>query len=145
MGITKGHESFIKGGIIMKKILISFLIIALLTGCAATKEENKIAYNKITAEQAKEIIDTEEVIILDVRTQEEYKEGHIKDALLIPDYDLENLAESKLPDKEKKILVYCRSGNRSASAAKLLIDMGYTDVHDFGGIINWPYETVEGD
>ena len=129
----------------MKRLIIGFLIVILLSGCAATKEENKIMYNKITAEEAKKMIDTQEVIILDVRTQEEFIEKHIEDALLIPDYELEKLAESKLPDKNKKILVYCRSGNRSKSSARLLIDMGYTDVYDFGGIINWPYETVQGD
>ena len=129
----------------MKRVVICFLIVILLSGCAATKEENKIMYNKITAEEAKEMIDTQEVIILDVRTQEEFKEKHIEGALLIPDYELANVAKSKLPDKDKKILVYCRSGNRSKSAARLLIDMGYTDVYDFGGIINWPYETVQGD
>lgn len=129
----------------MKRLIIGFLIVILLSGCAATKEENKIMYNKITAEEAKKMIDTQEVIILDVRTQEEFKEKHIEGALLIPDYELANVAKSKLPDKNKKILVYCRSGNRSKSAARLLIDMGYTDVYDFGGIINWPYETVQGD
>lgn len=129
----------------MKRLIIGFLIVILLSGCAATKEENKIMYNKITAEEAKEMIDTQEVIILDVRTQEEFKEKHIEGALLIPDYELANVEKSKLPDKNKKILVYCRSGNRSKSAARLLIDMGYTDVYDFGGIINWPYETVQGD
>ena len=129
----------------MKRFVIGFLIVILLSGCTATKEENKIMYNKITAEEAKEMIDTQEVIILDVRTQEEFIEKHIEGALLIPDYELANVAKSKLPDKNKKILVYCRSGNRSKSATKLLIDMGYTDVYDFGGIINWPYETVQGD
>ena len=129
----------------MKRLIIGLLIVILLSGCTATKEENKIMYNKITAEEAKEMIDTQEVIILDVRTQEEFKEKHIEGALLIPDYELANVAKSKLPDKNKKILVYCRSGNRSKSAARLLIDMGYTDVYDFGGIINWPYETVQGD
>lgn len=129
----------------MKRLVIVFLIVILLSGCTATKEENKIMYNKITAEEAKEMIDTQEVIILDVRTQEEFKEKHIEGALLIPDYELANVAKSKLPDKNKKILVYCRSGNRSKSAARLLIDMGYTNVYDFGGIINWPYETVQGD
>lgn len=129
----------------MKRLVIVFLIVILLSGCTATKEENKIMYNKITAEEAKEMIDTQEVIILDVRTQEEFKEKHIEGALLIPDYELANVAKSKLPDKNKKILVYCRSGNRSKSAARLLIDMGYTDVYDFGGIINWPYGTVQGD
>ena len=129
----------------MKRLIIGLLIVIVLSGCTATKEENKIMYNKITAEEAKEIIDTQEVIILDVRTKEEFKEKHIEGALLIPDYELEKLAKSKPPDKNKKILVYCRSGNRSKSAARLLIDMGYTDVYDFGGIINWPYETVQGD
>ena len=129
----------------MKRLIIGLLIVIVLSGCTATKEENKIMYNKITAEEAKEMIDTQEVIILDVRTKEEFKEKHIEGALLIPDYELEKLAKSKLPDKNKKILVYCRSGNRSKSAARLLIDMGYTDVYDFGGMINWTYETVQGD
>lgn len=128
----------------MKKILIVLLGIVLLVGCTATIEEDKIEYNEITAEEAKEMIDTEELIVLDVRTPEEYDEEHIEGALLIPDYDLKNLADSKLPDKDEKILVYCRSGNRSKSAAKVLVDMGYTNVHDFGGIMNWSYGTVKG-
>lgn len=128
----------------MKKIIIGVLTIILLAGCTKTVEEDKIVYNKITAEEAKEIIDLEEVIILDVRTPQEYEEGHIDGALLIPDYDLKSLAESNLPDKDEKILVYCRSGNRSKSATNILIDMGYRNVYDFGGIINWPYDTVKG-
>lgn len=127
----------------MKKILIVLLGIVLLVGCTATIED-KIEYNEITAEEAKEMIDTEELIVLDVRTPEEYDEEHIEGALLIPDYDLKNLADSKLPDKDEKILVYCRSGNRSKSAAKVLVDMGYNNVHDFGGIMNWSYGTVKG-
>lgn len=141
----------------MKKILIVLLGIVLLGGCSATMEEDKIEHNevtveedkikysKITAEEAKEIIDTEEVTILDVRRPAEYEEAHIEGALLIPDYELKDLSESKLPDKDEKILVYCRSGNRSESAAKVLIDMGYTNVHDFGGIMDWSYGTVEGE
>lgn len=151
----------------MKKILIALLIIVLLNGCTATKEEdgikkseiiveedkieenkieeNKIEYIKINVEEAKEMMDTEEVIILDVRTQEEYEVEHIEGALLIPDYDLKDLSNSKLPDKDEKILVYCRSGNRSKSAAKALIEMGYTNVYDFGGINSWPYGTVKGE
>lgn len=128
----------------MKKILIVLLTVVLfLGGCASDIEEDKVQYNKITAEEAKKIMDTEEVIILDVRTPEEYKEEHIEGALLIPDYELENSAASELPDKDKKILVYCRSGNRSESAAKVLIEMGYTKVYDFGGIMNWTYGTVK--
>ena len=143
----------------MKKVLIGLLAIVLLGGCTTTTtiEEDKIKDNEIiaeyveieyiliTAEEAKEIIDTEEVTILDVRTPQEYEEGHIEGALLIPDYELKDLADSKLPDKDEKILVYCRSGNRSKSAAKILIDMGYTNVHDFGGIMAWPYETIKGE
>lgn len=99
-------------------------------------------YRKISAEEAKNYMDTEDVIILDVRTQSEYDEGHIPDAVLIPNTELENQAAVQLPDKDKKILVYCRSGNRSETASRLLVDMGYTAVYDFGGIIDWPYETV---
>lgn len=99
-------------------------------------------YKKITAEEAKEMMDTQEVIILDVRTQAEYDEGHIEGALLIPNTELEDKAETLLPDKDKTILVYCRSGNRSETASRLLVDMGYSAVYDFGGIIDWPYETV---
>lgn len=128
----------------MKKTLIVLLGIVLLVGCTATIEEDKIEYNEITAEEAKDMIDTQELIILDVRTPEEYEEEHIEGALLIPDYDLKNLADSKLPDKDEEILVYCRSGNRSKSAAKVLVDMGYTNVHDFDGIMNWSYGTVKG-
>ena len=128
----------------MKKILIGLLVVVLLLGgCAPELEEGEAEYKKITAEEAKEIMDTEEVIILDVRTPEEYKEEHIEGALLIPDYEHENLAESELPDKDKKILVYCRSGNRSKSAAKTLIDMEYKNVYDFGGIRSWKYDTVK--
>ena len=128
----------------MKKIIIVLLGIVLLVGCTGTIEKDKIEYSEITAEEAKEMIDAEELIILDVRTPEEYEDGHIEGALLIPDYDLKNLADSKLPDKDEKILVYCRSGSRSKAAAKVLVDMGYTNIHDFGGIINWSYGTVKG-
>lgn len=122
----------------MNRILIVLIgVVLLATGCSSND-------NVITAEEAKEIIDTEDVIILDVRTPEEYNEERIEGAILIPDYDLKTLAESELPDKDEKILIYCRSGNRSKSAAKTLIDMGYTDVYDFGGIIDWPYDTVKG-
>lgn len=97
-------------------------------------------YKKISVKDAKEIIESEDVIILDVRTQEEYNEGHIENAILLPVTDIKDKAEEILKDKGEKILVYCRSGNRSATASKQLIKMGYTNVYDFGGIISWPYE-----
>lgn len=100
-------------------------------------------YRKITGEEAKILMDKNaEAIILDVRTAEEYKESHIEGALLIPDNELSRRAEKELPDKDALILVYCRSGRRSAASAMELVEMGYTKVYDFGGIIDYPYDTV---
>ncbi|MGL5351954.1 MAG: rhodanese-like domain-containing protein, partial [Clostridium sp.] len=83
------------------------------------------------------------IIILDVRTLEEYNTGHIENSILIPVDELEDLASSKLVDKNQKILVYCRSGNRSKTASKILADLGYTKVYDFGGINSWSGELVK--
>lgn len=102
----------------------------------------KAMYEQITAEKAKEIMDTEsDYIILDVREQDEFDEEHIKGSILIPYTEIENKAEEMLPDKNKQILVYCRSGRRSKIAALSLAKLGYTNVKEFGGIIDWPYET----
>ena len=96
----------------------------------------------ITAEEAKQIMDGEEgYIILDVRTQEEYDQGHIPGAILIPDTEIKAEAENVLTDKAQLILVYCRSGRRSKLAAEALVELGYTNIKEFGGIIDWPYET----
>ena len=98
-------------------------------------------YEQITAEEAKKIMDSdEEHIILDTREQDEFDEGHIPGAILIPYTEIENKAEAMLPDKDKLILVYCRSGRRSKIAAESLAKLGYTNVKEFGGIIDWPYE-----
>ena len=95
----------------------------------------------ITAEEAKEIMDSSEgYILLDVRTQEEYDESHIPGAVLIPNTEIEDRAGEELPDKEQLILVYCRSGNRSKKAAEILVKLGYTNIREFGGIMDWPYE-----
>lgn len=100
-------------------------------------------YHKITAEEAKKQLDGKEpVILLDVRGQSEYDEKHIEGATLIPDTELKERAELELTDKNATILVYCRSGRRSKTAAELLVEMGYTKVYDFGGIEQYPYETV---
>ncbi|MHB8131593.1 MAG: rhodanese-like domain-containing protein [Mobilitalea sp.] len=97
----------------------------------------------ISAETAKEMMDSSsDLIILDVRTEEEYNSEHIDGAILIPDYEIEAKAEEILEDKSKTILVYCRSGRRSALAAQILNDLGYTMIYDFGGIVDWPYDTV---
>ena len=95
----------------------------------------------ITAEEAKHIMDTEEgYIILDVRAQDEYDAGHIPGAIVIPHTEIESCAEEELTDKDQQILVYCRSGRRSKLAADALLELGYTNIKEFGGILDWPYE-----
>ena len=105
--------------------------------------EKKPEYRKISAAEAKEMMNGE-YILLDVRTEEEFKEERIEGAILIPDYEIGERVETELPDKDALILVYCRSGRRSALAANELAEIGYTNVYDFGGIIDWPYDTVSG-
>ena len=127
-------------------LLILFVLTIILTGCTSMQNNNntqETTYKKISAQDAKAIIDSEDVIILDVRTPEEYNSGHIENAVLLPVTEISDKAEKVLPNKDAKILVYCRSGNRSATAAKDLINMGYTNVFDFGGINSWPYEIVK--
>lgn len=96
---------------------------------------------KISAEDAKEIMDSaDDFVLVDVREEDEYASGHIAGALLIPYGEIEERAETEFTDKEQTILVYCRSGRRSAIAARTFVELGYTDVRDFGGIIDWPYD-----
>ena len=132
----------------MKKFSVILILIitcaAIFYGCTSGGE-NKMenSYEQITPAKAKEIMDNENgYVILDVRTQEEYDEAHIDGAILIPDYEIVAKAESVLKDKDQLILVYCRSGRRSKNAAEDLVKLGYTNVKEFGGIIDWPYETV---
>ena len=95
----------------------------------------------ITPAEAKELMDTQEgYVILDVRTQEEYDQDHIPGAILIPDYEIAERAEKELKNKDQLILVYCRSGRRSKLAAQELEKLGYTNIKEFGGVIDWPYE-----
>ena len=126
----------------MKKLIFLFLAVLLLTACGQDKENGQGAvYVNITAEAAKQIMDSEEgYIILDVRTQEEYDQGHIPGAILIPDTEIKAKAEKVLADKDQLILVYCRSGRRSKLAAEALVELGYTNIKEFGGIIDWSYE-----
>ena len=130
----------------LKGLIIMILISLSLFGMTACGGENgKVStYEQITAEQAKTIMDTEkDYIIIDARTEEEFAEGHIKNAILIPEYEIANRAEKELPDKEQLILVYCRSGRRSKIASEELVKLGYTNVKEFGGIIDWPYDVVK--
>ena len=126
----------------MRKLL--WIMLAVLTLTACTREENNMnkGYVTISAQAAKEMMDTQEnYIILDVREQDEYDAGHIPGAILIPNGQITSRAEQELPDKGQLILVYCRSGRRSKEAAQKLADLGYTNIKEFGGIIDWPYDT----
>jgi len=126
----------------MKKLIWIMLAVMLLTACGQdTENKQEMVYMNITAQQAKEIMDTQErYIILDTRTQEEYEEGHIPGAIVISHDEILEKAESVLKDKEQLILVYCRSGRRSKLASEDLVKLGYTNIKEFGGIIDWPYE-----
>lgn len=144
----------------MKKILcvISSILCILLSACGnasstgiiggadgpteidVSEEGEKAMYVEITAEDAKKIMDSgEDFVILDVREQDEFDAGHIPGAILIPYTKIENKSEEMLPDKDTQILVYCRSGRRSKIAAQSLASLGYTNVKEFGGIMDWPY------
>ena len=107
------------------------------------KNEKKAEYKKITSDEAKKMMESEKTIVVDVRTTEEYNEGHIPNAVSIPLETIENEAETKLKNKDDLILVYCRSGRRSREAALRLIEKGYTNVIDFGGIQDWNGEVVK--
>jgi len=133
----------------MKKLwltAVALLSVVILASCSAKASETDAAgaeYHKITAAQAKERMDSgDDLIVLDVRTQEEYDAGHIENAVLLPNETISDTEPDLLPDKDAEILIYCRSGNRSAQAANKLVAMGYTNVYDFGGIVDWPYDTA---
>ena len=126
----------------MKKWMFLILAAVLLSGCGKHGEtEQEAVYLNITAQEAKEIMDSQQgYVILDVREQDEYDAGHIPGAVLLSYTQIEEKAEELLPDKDQLILVYCRSGRRSKIAAEALVELGYTNIREFGGIIDWPYE-----
>ena len=120
------------------------LTLALPFGCVGCSDGSSASYDQISGAEAKALMDSESgYIIIDARTQEEYDEGHIPGAILIPEYEIADRAENELPDKNQLILVYCRSGRRSKIAAEELVKLGYTNVKEFGGIIDWEYEVVK--
>lgn len=133
----------------MKKVRLSLALAALcllLAACGAKSEgapADGAEVHSLTAEEAKARMDSgDPVVILDVRTQEEYDEAHIENAVLLPNEDIGTEPPALLPDLNAELLIYCRSGNRSRQAAEKLLAMGYTQVYDFGGIKDWPYDTV---
>ena len=127
-----------------KQFLIMLLTFALPFGCVGCSDGGSATYEQISGAEAKALMDGESgYIIIDARTQEEYDQGHIPGAILIPEYEIADRAEKELPDKDQLILVYCRSGRRSKIAAEELVKLGYTNVKEFGGIIDWKYEIVK--
>jgi len=127
---------------ILSRLFAVLLSVTVLTSCCSEKKE--ATYEQISSEQAKEIMDKEkDYVIIDARTESEFNEGHIKGAILIPEYEIAERAENELPDKDQLILVYCRSGRRSKIASEELVKLGYTNVKEFGGIIDWQYETTK--
>ena len=139
----------------LKNKALSIMLIGLylvgLSGCVQEKslpsptesQVQEMKYEQISQSEAKQLMDTEEdYVILDVRTEEEFAEGHINGAILIPDYEISEKAESVLKDKNQLILVYCRSGRRSKLAAEELANLGYTNVKEFGGIIDWKHGNI---
>ncbi|MBR0327496.1 MAG: rhodanese-like domain-containing protein [Clostridia bacterium] len=127
---------------VKKYALLILLCFALaLVGCSSSVP---VTYEQISGDEAKALMDSEsDYIIIDARTQEEYDAGHIPGAILIPEYEIAARAEAELTDKHQLILVYCRSGRRSKIAAEELVKLGYTNVKEFGGIIDWQYEIVK--
>ena len=124
----------------MKRIIPVLLSLLLLAGCGG--DEKETSYQQISQEEAKEMMDAQEVVILDVREQDEYDSGHIPNAVLLPVGTIdEDAAAAVIPEKDSTVLVYCRSGNRSKTASSALAELGYTNIYEFGGIKTWPYET----
>ena len=125
----------------MKRIApLLFTLLLLLIGCGGNAADG--SYQQITQEETKKMMDTQDVITLDVREQDEYDGVHIPGAVLLPVGSInEDTAAEVIPEKDSTVLVYCRSGNRSKTASSALAELGYTRVYEFGGINTWPYET----
>ena len=126
-------------------IFFSIIGMSLLGGCNKTEAQNvrQARYRSISPIDAKKMMsESADFIILDVRTEDEHKEIRIAGSVLLPVSEIKNRAEKEIPDKTKLIFVHCKSGRRSASAAKELVSLGYINVYDIGGISQWPYETV---
>lgn len=131
----------------------AILLVVAFSGCSnktvetsseVSTVQKKASFTNITPEEAKKRLDSEkDIILLDVRTKEEYETGHIKNARLMPLDSIKEESVKNLVDKEATIFVYCRSGSRSSAAAKILVEQGYINVYNLGGIINWPYEVVK--
>lgn len=131
----------------MKKLTfltVMTCLLILLQGCGmqSDNEMQSSAIHRIDAKEAKQMMENEDVIVVDVRTEAEYNEKHIPNAILVPNETIQEEALRKLPDTSATYLIHCRSGVRSKQASEKLVEMGYEHIYDFGGINNWPYEMV---
>lgn len=115
------------------------------SGGSSSAQSELSAYSKITAEEAKAKLDAGGATVVDVRTAEEYADKHIPGAVLVPVESIGEEPPAALPDKDAVLLVHCRTGVRSRQASEKLAALGYTQVYDFGGIVDWPYETETGE
>lgn len=124
----------------MKKIFFLMVICLLITGCGSDNKMSSNSINTISVEEVKSLVDSfndqDNLVIIDVRTNEEYKEGHIKNSINIPVDNIEKINYRK----DTKIVLYCRSGNRSNQAALKLKSLGYENIYDMGGINYWTYD-----
>ena len=121
-------------------IVAAMVFLLALSGCGAAEKEGSV-YMNINAEKAKEMMEgLEKFVLLDARSEEEFSEGHIPGAIVIPHEEVSERAENEIPEKDVPVFVYCRSGRRSKIAAEALVSLGYSEVYEFGGIIDWPFE-----
>ena len=139
--VVEDTSGNVTGNSVVSENMVTGQSEVLTTGEQTKESEAMATYVNITPKEAKKIMDSEDgYVLLDVRTQSEYDEKHIPGAVLLPNTEIEAKAEDMQTDKAQLILVYCRSGRRSKQAAEALGKLGYTNVKEFGGIIDWPYE-----
>lgn len=130
------------------KRLLGLLLVAVfvLTGCSSSQsssDDSGVSVQSISADETLTMLEEGSAVLIDVREQSEYDEGHIANSILVPLGTVESDISNVVDNKDDAIIIYCRSGNRSNQAANLLINLGYTNVYDLGGIIDWPYDIVE--
>lgn len=134
----------------IRSLILSALTLSLLlTACGVSGDggssgEKQQAYQKITAEDAALIMGSEDVLVVDVRRADEYEAGHIPGAINLPNEEIDGTEPPALPNKDARLILYCRTGVRSKEAAEKLKGLGYTNISDMGGIVDWPYDTVTG-
>ena len=134
-----------KNTLLTKVLALVLCLCVLCTGCASdnSNANEEPLYSSITMEDAAILLESEnDYLLLDVRTEQEYFSGHIPGAMCIPNEEIDETVIDALPDQEQVIFVYCRSGNRSKQAAEKLVNLGYTNIVEIGGVTDWPGELI---